>query len=845
MDCHESRLLIDERVHGSLSGDLAANLDAHLRGCGECRDDLRQLEKTRAMLHTARDIHAPENTMRNTWLAIQNATAANSGVAMARSMPKPHAPISLTRWKKVAVASLMVAAVFIVAMQLGTMQERHEWLTAGAAQTPIRIPLVTGGPAYAEGEEVYRRTVEDKKYARGPVGEDDGRHEVALAAKDNTIRQQESLVAQERNEADGLAEQNKALTAHNEEYLVLQPPNAPVMPVEAPQKLGDLPGLTDDQKAFILGKRPEYPALSNPNIRMSNSWFGPMSFNLFNNTQANPTETSRTKGDPEKAIDTPPKETKADAKLKIIKTGELTLEIKNYTDSTRAVEALVTKFQAQIADSRTSDLSGAAKRGDIVIRVVPERFEELFGELKKLGTVLQDRAGAADITAQYVDTEARIKNMRVEEERLQELVKSKTYLDKIQSLLEVERELTRVRGEIEGMEGQMRVWQEQIGLSTIRLTLQEPARAVPTGSLSVEVANLSEAKKALDAALTNAGAQLLNGQTNKRSDGTLMGTYALRAKFGRFAEVAAAIKGLGRVQDEKIVNQPFGSGVPDGAQDVPCDIALVLFERGIQLPTESLQIEVGALPEAIAKLDVALAAAQATVVSNQTQRQNNGVSTAQISLRVRAGNFAALVDALPSLGRIAHRTVGGESGKIQGGAADVPCTVELQLFEQPKEVPGGAITLEVTEFVEARDRLTALTKEQGLHVSEADSRQRSDGSWTGAFKLSVKAEKMDAVIGQLEKLGRVKSRDVKGVGLGELSRVDPNVVGEIAVTIQEKPTIAPQEEGSFRMLMRDTFGGFLTSMGYLIRGLGMMLPWLAVIAVLFGLIWRFTRGKKS
>jgi hypothetical protein len=818
MDCHDSRLLIDERVHGSLNGDLLARLEEHLRGCSDCRDDLRQLEKTRELLGAARGDRAPEQELRAVWNAIQKATVPNMSTAsMAAPSPtvirKQSGPITLSRWRKVAIASVMAAAVFVMALTLG-----H----------PKRSRF--------------------------------GRKEVAIAAKDDTIRRQETLLAQEKADKDGLEEQNKALAKQNTEedvptrrerfqkgdlqvnaYEVPALPSPPAEPV--PQHRNGDPVLQEhwaSNDVFPIGggsgnehwkARTSDPAYQIYNFYSLAGSYAPTDPKLPD-TQRGPA----TGGDhTAKSADVPTP--------KIIKTGELMIEIKNFAESSRAAEALVAKFQGQIADSRTTDLPGAAKRGDIVIRVAPERFEELFGELKKLGVVLQDRAGAADITAQYVDTEARIKNMQVEEERLQDLIKSKTYMDKIQSLLEVERELARVRGEIESMQGQMRVWQNQIGLSTIRLTLQESSRAVPSGSLSVEVQNLSDAKKALDAALTNAGAQLLNGQSSKRGDGTLMGTYSLRVKFGRFAELASAIKGLGRVQDEKIQNQPFASGVPEGAQDVPCELALVLFERSIQLPSGNVQIEVGALPDAMQKLELALATAQGTVVSNQSQRQSNGAASAQISIRVRAGNFATLVDALPALGRVATRTIGGESGKVQGGAADVPCTLDLHLYEQQKEVPGGTIAVEVSTFTAARDALSALIKDEGLQVRGSESQQRSDGTWVGSFTIGIKAEKMDSVIGKVEKLGRVKSREVRGLGLGDLSRIDPNVVGEIAVTIQEAPTIAPQEEGSFRLMMRDTFGGFLTSMGYVIRGLGMMLPWLLLVALIGGLIWRGTRPK--
>ena len=633
---------------------------------------------------------------------------------------------------------------------------------------------------------------------------------------------------------------------------------------------------------------------------------------------------------------------------KIIKTGDLTVEVKNYVEASRAADALVVRFQGFVADSRTLDLPGGTKSGTLVIRIAPEKFEELFAELKKIGTVSQERAGGQDITAAFTDMEARIKNLQISEARLQELIKSKNFMDKMESLLQVEREMTRVRGEIEGYQGQIRVWGNQISLSTIRVTLQEPTRAVPSGSLSVEVASLAEAKKTLDASLSNAGAQLLSGQTNKREDGTLLGSYTLRAKFLRFGELVGAIKSLGRTQDEQIRNQPFGGAIPEGAEHVPCDLALQLFERSVQLPTGNLNLEVQGLGEAVERLNLALTAAQGTIISNQTQRQPDGSTHANLTLRVRAGNFQGLLDALPALGRVTHRAVNGEAGRIQGGAADVPCQVSLYLCERPKEVPTGRVAIEVQQFAAARDRLTQLIKEKDLQVLSSSSNRRPDGMWvgnfrlgikadkmdealaeleklgrvktrtgqglglgtlakvdasvigevelvleerakqvpkgefgvelekfaegreklfalikerelqvlyknvsttagltTGIFKLGVKADKIDEVVGEIEKLGRVKTRLGEGLGLGDAATLDASVIGELTVKLEERPGMTTQEEGAFRQMLRETFGGFLSSMGYIIRGLGMVLPWLAIFGVLIVLVLRAQRKKEA
>jgi hypothetical protein len=838
MECHEARLLIDERVHGSLNVDLSAQLDGHLKNCADCREDLRQLEKMRELLAlTKRDTPSPK-TLHDIWQAVAQATAESTPVTERKTamdstlrvgsagvLRRPSSSSSAdaskrsqrTHWKLVAASSLVAAAVVVLSFVVGQAKFERKSSLVATANAPAQPALVKAPQAAGEYWSQDSRTGKDAwSTAEAPPAKAElGDHYETGHEDDGRVQGGRKLFVQ-RHGGSAAPETPPP------------PPAAPPAPDNAPADMTALP-ITEGKeldKQDAKGRQDE--------------------LNYYQDKNGAPAEPSKPQSGKENIGSAKGEKIAAEqSKQKIIKTGELTVEVKNFVEAERAVDALVVKFNGILADSRIHDMPGATKRGDIVVRVAPEKFEEMFAELKKLGTVLAERAGGQDITAQYTDMEARIKNLQIAEARLQELIKEKTFMDKMSALLEVERELSRVRGEIESMQGQMRVWNDQIGLSTIRLTLQEPSRAVPSGSLSVEVANLADAKKTLDAALTNAGGNLLSGQITKRSDGTLMGTYSLRVKFGRFGELAAAIKGLGRVQDEHIQNQPLAGGIPEGAQDVQADLALVLFERSIQLPNASLSLEITTMSDAMKALDVQLGQVQASVISNQTTRQNDGTSVANITLRVRAGNFAGLIDSLPALGRITQRTVSGEAGKVQGGAADVPVNVNLHLYEQHKQVPTGSMNVEVESFTASTEKLRALIKQEGLQVLSADSQQRPDGTWSASFRLGIKADKMDSVVSDIEKFGRVKDRQLQGLGLGDLSKVDPNVIGEVAVVLQEKPALAPQEEGSFRLMLRDTFGGFLTSMSYIIRGLGMILPWAAFAALIIGLIWKFTKRQEA
>jgi hypothetical protein len=99
--------------------------------------------------------------------------------------------------------------------------------------------------------------------------------------------------------------------------------------------------------------------------------------------------------------------------------------------------------------------------------------------LRALGEVQAESTDSADITAEYVDQSARREAARALEKRLLELAANRT--GTVADVLEVERELARVRSEIEQYEGQIRMWDDQVSMSTLSLTLstRTPEIAAP------------------------------------------------------------------------------------------------------------------------------------------------------------------------------------------------------------------------------------------------------------------------------------------------------------------------------------------------------------------------------
>jgi len=76
-----------------------------------------------------------------------------------------------------------------------------------------------------------------------------------------------------------------------------------------------------------------------------------------------------------------------------------------------------------------------------------------------------------DVTEEYIDLEARLRNLRRQEERLLEILDR---AESVKDVLEVERELGRVRGEIERLEGRLRYLSNRVEFATITVELLEP-----------------------------------------------------------------------------------------------------------------------------------------------------------------------------------------------------------------------------------------------------------------------------------------------------------------------------------------------------------------------------------
>lgn len=155
----------------------------------------------------------------------------------------------------------------------------------------------------------------------------------------------------------------------------------------------------------------------------------------------------------------------------IIYRATLSLDVKNFAKASKEVESLTKKVGGYIAQYREDSASGAPRGGHWTVRVPTAEFEAFVEAVAGLGVTHQREITSEDVTEEYVDLTARLKNKKELEKRLLELVAGRG--EEIKDLLALEAELSRVREEIERMEGRMRYLADRVAMTTVQIVAYE------------------------------------------------------------------------------------------------------------------------------------------------------------------------------------------------------------------------------------------------------------------------------------------------------------------------------------------------------------------------------------
>ena len=157
----------------------------------------------------------------------------------------------------------------------------------------------------------------------------------------------------------------------------------------------------------------------------------------------------------------------------IIRMGHATVEVDSLEPAVKAVQALALRVGGYVANISMHTGRSQLRQATLEMKVPAARFDEALEGLEPVGKLEALEMNAQDVGEEYADIAARMSNARRLEERLLTLLATRT--GRLEDILAAERELARVREEIERYEGRLRYLQSRVSLSTLNITVHEPA----------------------------------------------------------------------------------------------------------------------------------------------------------------------------------------------------------------------------------------------------------------------------------------------------------------------------------------------------------------------------------
>ncbi len=172
-------------------------------------------------------------------------------------------------------------------------------------------------------------------------------------------------------------------------------------------------------------------------------------------------------------------ETAADVDQKIIKTGSLDVLVENVTEAAARASKIATERGGFVQSSSVSERGDGTYNGSIVVRVPVEKFEATMADMRGLATLVRNESSdGQDVTEQYTDLEAQLRNAKAQEETYLEVLKQAR---SVEDILKVQERLGSIRATIESLQGRIQYLTNATSYSTISLSLsEESAVRAPT-----------------------------------------------------------------------------------------------------------------------------------------------------------------------------------------------------------------------------------------------------------------------------------------------------------------------------------------------------------------------------
>jgi hypothetical protein len=384
----------------------------------------------------------------------------------------------------------------------------------------------------------------------------------------------------------------------------------------------------------------------------------------------------------------------ATANRKLIRNAQVELEIVNFEDTIQKITVFASEEKGYVATSGSQKQANGKLKGQVVVKVLPENLDRFLQKIRGLGELKNQTLGTEDVTKQYFDTDARVKNARVMEQRLIEILKKKS--DDVNDLLQVEKELGRVREEIEKMQGELKYWDSQVQFATVTISVSEKDMEEPAAFLLKESAQLAlyapDVEKIYNGikALASPKTQITNAQLDRDNTGRVSARISVLIAPEESDAQIGRVKTMGRVENFQVQTERVaqgGTGMSENAKTkrdkVELNVTISREEQEQAFQQTTLRIRTSAVDDKTKELRNLTEKENGRVRSSSFSRDPDGREFANVSLRVPMKNYSTLLQSLNSLGKLENVTVQRQdrTGE-QIDEANAPADLSIQVYSQ-------------------------------------------------------------------------------------------------------------------------------------------------------------------
>jgi hypothetical protein len=416
--------------------------------------------------------------------------------------------------------------------------------------------------------------------------------------------------------------------------------------------------------------------------------------------KANKTETKdERRNDDNVALQPASAESSADtsgpaANRKLVRNATAQLEVASFEDAVQRITGFAAEEKGYVATSSSAKQANGKLSGQVVVKVLPDNLDRFLQKLRGIGELKNQALTTEDVTKQYFDTESRLKNARSMEQRLIEILKTKS--KDVADLLAVEKELGRVREEIERMQGELKFMDSQVQFATVTIQLSEKNMNVPAAFLLRERAQLAlyapEVEKTYNdiKALASPKVQITNAQINRDNTGRVSAYVYMLIAPDESDGIISRVKGMARVENFQVQTERVsqgGDGLGENAKTerdkVVLNITISREEQEQSVQQTSLRIRSSEVNDRTKQLRELAEKQSGRIRSSSFSRDANGREYANVSVRVPMKNYSTLMQSLNSLGKVEDVTVHRDDRPdSQGAQADAPADITIQVYSQ-------------------------------------------------------------------------------------------------------------------------------------------------------------------